>query len=504
MVVLAQDESPDTRLYDTLSTLTVPMPQEVLKKRTGWRQIPEDTPAHAFMGAAVVLNDRLALVFQKGQPGPRIYSRTTGRLLASAGFVVDTNVAPVLDNFSVVENTAGGVRLKAQYARAGELRFRLTTGEAIVEVQSSSSTGSVAAEINATHVLVPDYFGDDVVYTPPVKEFLPAENFCFNLLAGGDAILMTVWQSNQQDAWILPAANAQAGASVNQVSCMKDKNVWLAFLESPGIWHAEATPSANTWEPPFPAKWRSSFVRGKNEADTWDTEHGPEPGQTSSKHEGPFLTYLIDRTPSTPLTATCPTDVMRNTLGVGPCQYILACEGMGAQGDPTPNSVMGWVEKQFQQKKQRKAADDIKERLGYMTAHVEEARRKIQKYAGLGTSLKKILADRQGSGALPFLANELAQFAAAGLGPDSSPDRARKLAEEVETLLTDPNGLAECEKLGGQLRAIGAIQDRSLARCRMAARRLRQEARTLGAVAGPAPASLREIQLLTEQTLQRP
>src|SRR5262249_20881953 len=149
--------------------------------------------------------------------------------------------------------------------------------------------------------------------------------------------------------------------------CMKDKNIWLGFLESPGLWHAQAANASDLWKPPFPAKWRSSFVREKNEADSWDFDRGPEAGQTRAKHEGPLLTYLIDRTPATPLTASCPTDVMRNTLGVGPCQYILACEGMGAEGDPTPNSVMGWVEKQFQQKKQRKAADDIKERLEFMT-----------------------------------------------------------------------------------------------------------------------------------------
>ena len=46
-------------------------------------------------------------------------------------------------------------------------------------------------------------------------------------------------------------------------------------------------------------------------------------------------------------------------------------------------------------------------------------------------------------------------------------------------LIGQENSVAECEKLGVELRAIGADQDRTLANCRMAARWLKQSAAML-------------------------
>ena len=49
-------------------------------------------------------------------------------------------------------------------------------------------------------------------------------------------------------------------------------------------------------------------------------------------------------------------------------------------------------------------------------------------------------------------------------------DRARQLADQVIGLIGTDGAAAECEKLGGQLRPLGAEQDRTLAVCRMKAR----------------------------------
>ena len=83
----AQEDTPDTRLFDTGAPLAAKLNQESLAKRSGWRQIPEDTLPPGFTGDAVVLNDKLAVVFQKQRPGPEIYSKVTGRALASTGFL---------------------------------------------------------------------------------------------------------------------------------------------------------------------------------------------------------------------------------------------------------------------------------------------------------------------------------------------------------------------------------------------------------------------------------
>jgi hypothetical protein len=331
--------------------------------------------------------------------------------------------------------------------------------------------------------------------------FLPAENFCLHLLEGGDAMLMSVRQSGEQDDWLAAGGSrAEGGSCLSRIRCTKDKSVWLAFLESPAIWHAQSGLASDDWKPPFPAKWRRSFVRENCVADSWDMEAGPGPGQSVGKHQGPLISYLLDRSAATPLLATCPTDVMRNTLSVGPCQYILACEGLGVQGDPTPNSVMNWVEKQFEQKKERKAAEDIKERLEQMVKHAVDAQSRIQRYAGFALRLRNSPAGKQDQ--FLSIAADLDRFSAAGLAPAASPQRTRQLAGEVAGLIGKENAFAPCCRLGRELRSIGAAQDHALAKCRMAVRRVRQEALSLAIDQPPAAAHAFEVQRLAEQFLR--
>jgi hypothetical protein len=505
----ADDDVPFTRVFDTVSPLGKGLSDSELTRTNGWKQVPEDTLKHAFSGDAVVMNDKLLLLMRK--TGPAIYSKTDHglRFRADVSDAADFLVTAAA-GFNLLENNSGAVKIE-EVNKTGQsvgLRFRLTTGEPILEIEATES-GTRMLHCNIRHVVVQDYFGDDVVYgpNPPRRVFLPAENFCLNLLEGGDAILMCVWQAGDQEE-----ALGSRDRNTPVITFQKEKRVWLAFLEGPGIWHAKpepetimnrriASPGAE-WKPPFPAKWRSTFIRTNTLADSWDTAAGPSLDQRAPQHQGPLLTYLMDRTAATPLTVVCPTDIMRNTLGVGPCQYILACEGLGAKGDPTPNSVMGWVEKQFEHNKQKKVASDIQERLSFMTQHVADARVRIQRYAQFAARFQAALAD-QSTGAELFRPTvaRLQEVAAAGLTPAASPERARQLADQVSTLVPKDNVAAECQRLGEQLRELGAIQDRALARSRMTLRMLRAQARTLGEN-GFAKAVAQQVQQLAEEALR--
>ena len=150
---------------------------------------------------------------------------------------------------------------------AAVLRLRLTTGEAILEVQCADGAGFVEVRSPARYVVVPDYFGDDLIYGgQSTREFwLPAENFCLNLLEGQEAMMMSVWQSGGPEAlaWLHnPAATGENPglASSTRVRCLKGKSLWLAFLESPGLWHSRSGLAEDGWKPPFPAKWRATFA----------------------------------------------------------------------------------------------------------------------------------------------------------------------------------------------------------------------------------------------------
>ena len=504
--VRGEEEPPITRILDTGSPSTERESIGMLTILTAWTQIPEDQTNYQFSGDAVLRNDRLAVVLRREGYGVEIFSKTAAGLKhrASLNFL-RTNSSPQLlrEGLDIVENTSAGVGVAVKFTEGGRARLRLTTGEATLEIQPSGPSGFVALRSNTHYVVVPDYFGDDLIYNSKMARdmCLPAENMCLNLLDGEDAMIMSVWQSHEQDAWLgRGSGDEKADLSSTRIRFLANQKIWVAFFEAPGTWHMGSGTVGENWKPPFPAKWRASFARDNGLADSWDLETGPEPRQTTAKHEGPLVIYPIDRSTSTPLTATCTTDVMRNTLGVGPCQYILACEGLGAQGDPTPNSVMSWVEKQFEQKKQKKAVDDISERLEVMNRHVTDARARIERYAEFAARARKSLSGDQD--VFRLIVDSLDRFAVTGLAAAASPERSRQLASQVLSLIGKDNNLEECRRLGRELRSIGAVQDSTLAKCRMAVRRLRAQARSVSVNQFEDGESTKTIQRLADQMLQ--
>src|SRR5262249_2351817 len=155
----------------------------------------------------------------------------------------------------LLENSSGGVKLEAHFGNGGHaaLRFRITTGEALLELQSTTGSGSAEIQSDAQYIVVSDYFGNDLGYDATRSSGpVPAENFCLHLLEGGDALLMNVWQSNEQQATLLAPAVAQAGARAgNRIGFLKDKSIWIALLESPGLWSSRITLAKDDkWQPP--------------------------------------------------------------------------------------------------------------------------------------------------------------------------------------------------------------------------------------------------------------
>lgn len=532
---LAQDESPLTRLFDTGDPSAQPWAEEAVANRVGWTLVPEDNLDHTFKGDAVLLNDKLAVVIRKLAPEAEVYAKAANGLRNRASLDrgdARLRVADSLASLKIIENTASAVMLETTLKgpRPAALRLRLTTGESLLEIRSGAEATSVRVATKARYVVVPDYFGDDMVYDMETtlgslisssggegvsggqgsdNLCLPAENFCLNLLDGGEAMVMTVWQSNQQEVRLGRANTGQEkGFCSTAIQGAKDKNIWLAFFESPALWHAGQLPAKSGWQAPFPAKWRGNLVAGNGLADSWTSDQ-PDPAVLPSylaprdKKEGLLLFYPIDRTTATPLTVTCPTDVMRNTLGVGPCQYILACEGMAAQGDPTPNSVMTWVEKQFEQKKEKKSADEIKERLEVMTKHVAEARTRIERYVAFGSEVRKLVTNKSGSEPFRSILDDLDRVIAPGLTPTASGPQAEKLAAEVSALIGKADTLATCQRLGGQLRSMGALQDSTLAKGRMSVRRLHAQALTMLAEPPPQAPLAPEVLRLADDMLSK-
>lgn len=556
-----QPDPPDTVLWDTGAHSAQPLTADSLKLKAGWTAVPEDGVKYRVKGDLVVLNDRLILVLRGTGTAGEVYCRS------SAGSTLRVGLAPRgtletrparLASVRILENNPGAVMLAAAYTaadgRACSLAYRLTAGQPLVELRPGEGTSHVLVQRETSFVVVPDFFGDDMVFPAETltrrRLRLPAENFFLSLAGQGNVQVMCVWQSAGQRAVAVrtPPEGPRAIADF-EIDAVKDKSLWVAVLEGPGLWHSQSLSAADAkaetkldWKPPFPAKWRADLLGSDGSARSWFFRSPEEPDEASLSATNPqspcclevnravlrlardttvvppgwqypasMVVYSLDRSRATPLTTFCPIDVLRNTLGVGPCQYILQTEGLASETNPTPDNVMAWIEKQFKRKKEKRAAPEIGQRLDQMVEHVGHAQARIEQYGRLAGDLQSLCEavepDKDTSAtveAIGRLAQKLNQTVAASAGKPGPPDQAAKLAAQVTALIGKPGAAAECERIGSEIRGIGALQDRTLSNCRMTARWLKQSA-LMAAEDEPALAALvKSVVTRTEQLLRTP
>jgi hypothetical protein len=547
--------TPSAYLFDTGSSAGEPLGAAQLTSKPGWKVVPEDNVTHKFQGDVVLLNDRLVVVLRGKGSGAEVYCPTAAgpkqrAVLAPLG--PSGSAAASLLGVQILENGPAAVMIDASFKTADggkcSLRYRLTAGQIAVETRPGADAAKLSVRAESRYVLVPDFFGDDMVFSaaasPRSRLPLPTENFLLNLLDHGNAMMMCVWQSNRQSAEaVISSDGGQRAISGCEIQCAKDKNIWVAFIEAAQVWHERPISADEAkaevvldWKPPFAAKWRADWVADDGAAHSWffrQAGEAEEPALLAAegvcpcrldadralvqlqsaavvapRAPGPLLVYALDRSRTTPLTTFCPIDVLRATLGVGPCQYILQTEGLGSDANPTPDGVMAFVEKQFSRKREKKGADEIRNLLTQMTEHVGHAQARIATYTELADQVQAMCkAESQKPHASPAaatlgrIADRMQQTVAAAAKKPKLTDRAARLAGEVTGLIGKDGALAECQRLGAELRGVGAIQDRTLAKCRMDARWLRQQAAMLAAGDTAAAALAKKIQARTEQTL---
>jgi hypothetical protein len=112
--------------------------------------------------------------------------------------------------------------------------------------------------------------------------------------------------------------------------------------------------------------------------------------------DGPVLIYPITRLAQTPVAQYTPVDIVRSTLGVGPCQYLLDVEGQRQEhvGRATCHvrTLLNEVYGKGGQKAKRK---EIENYLGDALDFVTHIRNRILAYIAFGTELRKYLADER-------------------------------------------------------------------------------------------------------------
>jgi len=531
-----------------------------------------DTPA-SFKGSATLSNGRISLVVPKNGAAAELrggsVTRAKLRLLG-----VET-----LDRVALVEHGKGAATLEiGGKSPKGSVnaKLKLKKGEVGVEVQPGEGAEKLRVEVPSRFIVLPDFFADDIVIDarkiPAASAEIPSENFLLQFAGKGEAIVMSVFENKEQDVRLSLSGSGDARVSdASEIEFGKNRKVWVSLLEGPQIWHEKdlkAEDAGKTlpldWKMPFRAAWRCDLTRSNDLADSWDmllqkdkdgdymkpswmgagSEKLPanrkrwttvlgsflypvwsDPDGAGFvqplKHDrlafrGPALIYPVNRTEGTPLEVFTVIDLVRNTLGAGPCEYLLDLEGNKSEykGRATCSSRdnLKRIYGAGEQKAKRAEVDKI---LNDALIFVKHIRGRISRYVDFGRQIREYLAKekkahpelKDGIVELEKIAEEIDARYAAREDKMKTPEHVAKMNEDFRRDVLDydgPDALDRCTKYALALVVIGDNQDELSGECRWVVKALRQKAGLLMAADPRLAPIAAEIRARTQEALKNP
>ncbi|MGO9108388.1 MAG: hypothetical protein ACLP9L_04070 [Thermoguttaceae bacterium] len=235
---------------------------------------------------------------------------------------------------------------------------------------------------------------------------------------------------------------------------------------------------------------------------------------------GPVVIYPLDRVKaapfSTPLDQLTVVDLVRMTLGVGPCQYILDLEGQkrNSRGVCTCYA-RDTINAIYKEGTQRQKRAEIEEQLDAAVAFISNVRQRIDLYVQFGHEMSVYLERQKRheprSAAfcdeLLALTKRLDQVFAEKRRAIRSPAFARQCAEDFRRNLltsTGEDSYPRCEAQMAVFTSIGGAQDGLVASCRMIVKTLRQRAGIALAVNPELKDVATEVRTHTQAILRNP
>jgi hypothetical protein len=527
-----------------------------------------ETPA-AFKGDAVLSNGRISLVIPKSGSGAEI------RVGSATRAVLHLSGVAKMDHVAVTDYGKGGATLEVGDAKV-RAKLKIKKGDITVEVQPGEGAAKLLVDCPSRFIVLPDFFADDIVIDarklPPASVEIPSENFILQLAGKGEAIVMSTFENKEQDVRLtLAGAGDDRKVAGSEIEFGKGRKIWVSVLEAPQIWHVreiEAADAGKTlplaWKMPFPAAWRCDLTRANDLADSWemlvqkdkDGDYmkpswmggGPEKLPATRKRwttvlgsflypvwsdverngyiqplkhdklafRGPAVIYPVNRVNETPLEVFTVIDLVRNTLGAGPCEYLLDLEGNRSEykGRATCSSrdVLTGIYKSGQQKAKRAEVEKV---LQDDLLFVKHIRGRITRYVEAAARIREYLAGQKK--AHPELAgpiDELDKIAAevderfeARREKMKTPDHVAKMNDDFRRDVMDyegPDALDRCKKYATALVEVGDNQDELSGECRWVIKAVRQKAGLLMA-ADPRMAPIAaELRARTQETLKNP
>jgi hypothetical protein len=235
---------------------------------------------------------------------------------------------------------------------------------------------------------------------------------------------------------------------------------------------------------------------------------------------GPVVVYPLDRAKaapfSTPLDKLTVVDLVRMTLGVGPCQYILDLEGQkrNSRGVATcyARDVINAIYKEGTQLQKRA---EIEEQLDAAVAFISNVRERIDLYVQFGHDMSAYLEQQKRRDPrtaafcdeLLTINKRLDQMFQEKREQIRTPAFARQCAEDFRQALltlTGKGAYPRCEAQMAMFTSVGGAQDGLVASCRMIVKTLRQRAGIALAVNSELKNVATEIRARTQTMLRNP
>ena len=231
---------------------------------------------------------------------------------------------------------------------------------------------------------------------------------------------------------------------------------------------------------------------------------------------GPSVIYPINRLPETPIDTYTAVDVMRGTLGVGPCEYLLSVEGQRQDhvGRATCH-VRRLLNEIYENNQQKSKRNEIEIYLDDSLDFVKHIRNRINLYLDFGHEMTEYLvAQKKAHSELEDPLTEMEGIVGQLEARLSDRRDGIKSVEYVVTLndsfrqnllsYDGPDSLVRLKQYTDALTSVGGSQDRLVGECRWIVRALRQRAALTMAVNPKFADVAKEIRARTQKVLLKP
>ncbi len=520
-------------VWDTGKASAAPLDAAAIAAKAGWTALSD--AAAPVKGDAVLSNGRVLAVFRKQDGAIDFYALSKDAAALRARLVVQSAAGePAAKGASaaVVENgrAAAAIEFAVKTSKGADLaaRFRLKRGDVALEAQPGKGAGRLRVECPGRFVILPDFFSDDIVIDarkiPIAAAELPSENFLLHLAGSGEGLAMCVFENKEQDVRVTLSGDGEKRVITgSEIEFGKEKKIWVALLEGPGIWHAcDVRPgdakkvTKLDWKLPYAAAWRCDFTRADDLTDSWDVLLQKEkdgeyvkPAWLGSggdrikadrkrwttvlgsflypcwsdpdrnvylqplEHRalslrGPAVVYPFNRVPDTAPDTFTVVDIARASLGVGPCEYILDQEGQKTdnKGRATCSTrdLLTAIYTAGEQKKRRK---EVEKALDDVLLFVRHIRGRITKYLDFCRAMRASLAGQ--AKAHPELKDRIADLEkvcqeaetryAAREEKIKTPDHVAAMNEEFRKTLVDYEGPDAVDRVKKFAKAVVEVGD---------------------------------------------